>query len=756
MLYQAKKRSKMSHYQKFLTYRKEMLRMVPQIRDFSNFDYMGQLRKTFQMSVNEKSQLPGDVLGTWKKVFNYNPSTSIPTSSLLSLVEGTGVRDSIRGALKTLNSSEILLPHDIYPVYRQIAEKLGVETKTYRTNRLTTQKVDVSDIVNQNCLTVLITNPTPVNNTKLSDTEIDRLLQWLKNDVNRHLIIDSVYSCEYDPSVQPLLETSQTFQFFSLTKTHAHPLLYGVSIVPKKYANAFSENITKSENPQLAKFLMATFPLMGKELKEGYAELWKKMGYEPVQSYYHMITTSHSENLSDNYLTIPVSVFDSDENNSVLSCLNWVDEIITTKQMVHITSLGNFARGYDKYTNQFTKENIPESTFADKFHLLPMNELRIGMEKVKNILDKSSSDDCPLVMITSVKERLYPSESGKGYYIKSNHIPITDLMIIKDGVMKSISTEEAYAESLKLHSDEFKSFDELEPRTVSVLPIAFGCQAKCPFCFSHSSISNDTKQKRLDPNRIDEVLNKAKQRGASRAVITGGGEPMMLPHDRLLSLIRQCSSKFPKTVMITNGYAIGKNDPEDMKIQLKQLEDAGLNILAVSRHGYDSENNKDIMHLDTLSEKIAETMKSMDSRINMRWVCVLQKGGIDSEEKIGKYLDWVKSTGVAEICFKELYVSTSSESVYHDHESNQWSRMKQVPLSMLVRFLENEGGTIESRLPWGSPVYNVNWKGHVMKIACYTEPSLYWERSNGICRSWNLLADGVCYASLEDRTSSVE
>ena len=42
-----------------------------------------------------------------------------------------------------------------------------------------------------------------------------------------------------------------------------------------------------------------------------------------------------------------------------------------------------------------------------------------------------------------------------------------------------------------------------------------------------------------------------------------------------------------------------------------------------------------------------------------------------------------------------------------------------------------------------------------MRIAAYTEPSLYWERVNGIARSWNVMADGKCFVSLEDRSSAL-
>ena len=42
-----------------------------------------------------------------------------------------------------------------------------------------------------------------------------------------------------------------------------------------------------------------------------------------------------------------------------------------------------------------------------------------------------------------------------------------------------------------------------------------------------------------------------------------------------------------------------------------------------------------------------------------------------------------------------------------------------------------------------------------IRVAAYTEPSLFWERSHGVARSWNLMSDGRCLASLEDRASEI-
>ena len=142
-------------------------------------------------------------------------------------------------------------------------------------------------------------------------------------------------------------------------------------------------------------------------------------------------------------------------------------------------------------------------------------------------------------------------------------------------------------------------------------------------------------------------------------------------------------------------------------------------------------------------------------QFRLRLICVLQKGGVADETALAAYLTWAANQGVEEICFKELYVSTSIESIYHDRAANEWSREHQVPLSLVTGFAERHGFTIESRLPWGAPIYRGEWQGRPLRIAAYTEPSLIWERTHGVARSWNVMADERCYVSLEDRASEI-
>ena len=55
-------------------------------------------------------------------------------------------------------------------------------------------------------------------------------------------------------------------------------------------------------------------------------------------------------------------------------------------QRFHVIVLSNFAKGFDKYALAYGKAGIPESTYADRFHLLTRAELGIGIDKAGRLV----------------------------------------------------------------------------------------------------------------------------------------------------------------------------------------------------------------------------------------------------------------------------------------------------------------------------------------------------------------------------------
>jgi molybdenum cofactor biosynthesis enzyme MoaA len=432
-----------------------------------------------------------------------------------------------------------------------------------------------------------------------------------------------------------------------------------------------------------------------------------------------------------------------------------------TETLYHVTALSNFARGFDKYSMSYCKTGIPESTFPDRFFLLRRNELDIGVQKASRLIDKVGLQGNRLIALETEVEgnQLQPNKvNGRGHFIQSNRISLTKVHQLNERQLLPLAVEDAMAASLRLLSRDLLPFPGLRPRAISFLPVALACQAKCPFCFSKASVSVDQMAAKPDWLRIRTWLERAWARGAERAVITGGGEPTLWREEWLLQLISACARRFEKVVLITNAHVIASPSTDQVN-RLSKLYEAGLRVLAVSRHHYDAEQNQRLMRLETPVEDLIQIWRESRDRwplLRFRLISVLQKGGVEDNSTLERYVSWAADLGVEEICFKELYVSTSAESVYHDRLANDWSRQHQVSLSLVSRFAQQAGFAVESRLPWGAPVYRGQWLGKSLRIAAYTEPSLFWERTYGIARSWNVMADGRCHVSLEDRASEIK
>jgi molybdenum cofactor biosynthesis enzyme MoaA len=431
-----------------------------------------------------------------------------------------------------------------------------------------------------------------------------------------------------------------------------------------------------------------------------------------------------------------------------------------SNSVYHVTILSNLPRAYDKYSASYDKALIPECTYPDQFYVLTRDELAIGIEKASNLLGKLALPGNRLLVLEAnvPADSLLPNlRNGKGRYLQGSRLPVSKVHYVgAAGELVDTSIEEGMAAALALRLPEMHSYAELRPRSVSVLPIALACQAACRFCFSKTSVSLDTESRGPALFPFEKWAHRAQRAGAERFVITGGGEPGLLKHEHLLDLMRIGAELFSKTILITNGVHLSRRD-EGLRLQMLQdYAHEGLSVLSISRHHHDDSVNFTIMGLDTQTPRVLRSWHELPSvtRPNrLRLICVLQKGGIDSPQSLKEYVDWAVEQGVPELCFKELYVSTTLESAYHANPENSWSREHQVSLSLVTTFFEQANFRVVRRLPWGAPVYEGDWNGKTLTVAAYAEPSLYWERSNGVARSWNIMASGQCLVSLEDPQS---
>lgn len=267
----------------------------------------------------------------------------------------------------------------------------------------------------------------------------------------------------------------------------------------------------------------------------------------------------------------------------------------------------------------------------------------------------------------------------------------------------------------------------------SVLPVRVACNLHCKFCFSKSSISALHHEK-TDWSQlpVEEYYRWAVGRGATRLVITGGGEPLLRPLD-VLHLINVGRNFFSEIACFTNGTYLTTE-------LTSALIEAGLSYLCFSRHHEVEERNFALMGrgAPTLNQFFSATQG-----LKVRATCVMAEGYVDSVESVWSYINALRTHGVHEFTFKHTYVAYG-DSVFRGSPEDRWAESHQIEFDPF-----KEQGEVIGSLPWGPEIRRIE----DLQVCYYREPSPAWERRNGICRSTNLLSDGKVYASLEDQRS---
>lgn len=267
----------------------------------------------------------------------------------------------------------------------------------------------------------------------------------------------------------------------------------------------------------------------------------------------------------------------------------------------------------------------------------------------------------------------------------------------------------------------------------SVLPVARACQCSCSFCFSHSSISALPRPRAVWPaGALLEHYHWARSRGATRLVVTGGGEPMLDPRT-VLEAIRLGRQVWDEVTCFSNAAQI---DDE----LAGQLADAGLSYLCWSRHHWDDAPNRAIMG------QAAPTLAEIERRcrkLALRATCVMHRGGIETADDAWRYIAALREIGVREFTFKHTYVAYA-RSLFRGSRQDAWCRDHQVEGDLFDGL-----GEVVSALPWGPRVRDIEG----VRVCFYQEPTPEWELAHRLCRSSNLLSDGSVHASLEDSRS---
>lgn len=277
------------------------------------------------------------------------------------------------------------------------------------------------------------------------------------------------------------------------------------------------------------------------------------------------------------------------------------------------------------------------------------------------------------------------------------------------------------------------SWAECRFLTCSVLPVRVACDLTCAFCFSRSSLSAlERPATAWSDDALRGYYARARSRGATRLVVTGGGEPLLLP-ERVLQALRVGGEFFQERALFTNGSRLDAD-------LARALRAEGLSYVCWSRHHDDDARNRALMGDGAPT---ADAVLAAVGDLPVRATCVMAKGFVETREDALRYIRTLRARGVREFTFKHTYVAWA-RSLFRGSPQDDWARAHRVAEDPFAGEGERVG-----RLPWGPEVRR--FEG--VQACFYWEPNPEWELANRLCRSINLMSDGAVYASLEDARS---
>lgn len=199
-------------------------------------------------------------------------------------------------------------------------------------------------------------------------------------------------------------------------------------------------------------------------------------------------------------------------------------------------------------------------------------------------------------------------------------------------------------------------------KQISFTPYIYNeCSANCQFCSEHlvrqgkAMVCKDICDNYID--KLNNILENLKE--ISVFLSLSGKEPtesLSFVENVLaaVAIFENTGGEISSKVMYSNLSGVVNNLDK-----VKQLiEEYNINRIECSRHHFDEEINQSIMRFK--QQKIKENIifeniiKKLSAMVEIKLVCVIQRGGIDTFDKVCRYLDWARTIGVKQVVFREL------------------------------------------------------------------------------------------------------
>ena len=249
---------------------------------------------------------------------------------------GTSIRSFLESLFDRMSSSHywLCIPNDVYPVYWELAHKYAIKATGFPT----VPEFQLSNLTmapRRACL--LLPHPLSPAGRYLTPDECEKLETWLNQSEDRWLILDAVYEFNFKANslTYRLLKTGKVVLLHSLSKGWLAPRTFAVATYPPKWPPQFESESTELSPEQLktTHTLMSRFADKPQHLQTLFQTRWQNLtprlkqwdqNWAPPKSGYFSFLNISAQALlkRHNVLAIPSSVFGSDSNVSIITCLH--------------------------------------------------------------------------------------------------------------------------------------------------------------------------------------------------------------------------------------------------------------------------------------------------------------------------------------------------------------------------------------------------------------------------------------------------
>ncbi|MFO1518403.1 MAG: hypothetical protein U1F57_01865 [bacterium] len=270
-----------------------------------------------------------EVARAWLKLFQLE-------SELRSLNLSTGIRPLLKEIFRILAGKgyEAWLPQDVYPVYGELAKEGDLPFRTFPTYPTLSWEF-LGKTGGKSAL--LIPSPLTPAGRYLKAQEADILGDWLLEDPERKLILDTAYHFEtpFDPATFSLLQKG-AFLLYSMTKAWLSPDTLGVAVTSDEFSKVLSPLLPTppSASLSIARFRWENSVHLPSMLQEIFKKRWAALenrirkaspGWSPPKTGYFSTISRPAATLLEEHglLAVPASVFGATEpNESIVTCLH--------------------------------------------------------------------------------------------------------------------------------------------------------------------------------------------------------------------------------------------------------------------------------------------------------------------------------------------------------------------------------------------------------------------------------------------------